>query len=285
MSERTGAIDLPDADPGYYFDPKVVAGQHGEIRLSPNVESECRCGGNPPYQFFESAESEPSWCLCRSYRQRVRRINQLIAQSGLPERFRFRFLQDFLESTNGTSVDGATNLKSLLRSVMDSWGLSQSGSRGAPQAKGFLLWGDPGNGKTLLSSIALNELIVRFVLPGRFIGLSRKFFQTLRHTYDTDSPIHGQAYPILETLGSVPFLVIDDLGVQRDTEWEVEMLYNLIDTRYADRRLTVVTTNKPLDKLKDLATGRIYSRFLEMCHIVHVRAPDFREYGQSNYEF
>ena len=43
------------------------------------------------------------------------------------------------------------------------------------------------------------------------------------------------------------------------------MLYDLVDARYGDQRFTVVTTNQPLDELKDLAEGRIYSRLVEMC--------------------
>ena len=87
----------------------------------------------------------------------------------------------------------------------------------------------------------------------------------------------------MEQLSSVPFLVIDDFGVQRDTEWEVEMLYNLIDARYADQRLTIITTNRNIEEVRDLADGRIYSRFLEMCHIIHVQAPDYREQFKREY--
>ncbi|MDP6779335.1 MAG: hypothetical protein QGI83_21455, partial [Candidatus Latescibacteria bacterium] len=63
-----------------------------------------------------------------------------------------------------------------------------------------------------------------------------------------------------------------------------EMLYNLVDARYADQRLTFVTTNKSLEDVKDLAEGRIYSRFLEMCYIIHVQAPDYRQYSRKEYE-
>ena len=84
---------------------------------------------------------------------------------------------------------------------------------------------------------------------------------------------------MIEVLSNVPYLVIDDFGVQRNTEWEMEILYNLIDARYANRRLTFVTTNQKADELKELAQGRIYSRFLEMCHIIHVDGYDFRELG------
>ena len=93
---------------------------------------------------------------------------------------------------------------------------------------------------------------------------------------------HPRAIPILEALGNVPFLVIDDLGVQRDTDWEVEMLYNLVDARYTGQLLTFVTTNKNVEELKGLADGRIYSRFLEMCYIIHVQGSDYRQHAQKS---
>jgi DNA replication protein DnaC len=57
-----------------------------------------------------------------------------------------------------------------------------------------------------------------------------------------------------------------------------------VDARYAEQRLTFVTTNKNIDEIKRLAGGRIYSRFLEMCHLIHVQAPDYREYSKIEYE-
>ncbi len=289
-------LSLPESDPGYYYDPRVVAGQHGEIKLSPRVEAHCRCGGRPPYQIFESHHDEPVWCPCRPYRMKIRQVDRIIADSGIPERFRYKFLDNFQETYNGQPIPGAARLKEYLRPLIYRYAHearsreagSQAGSPvstdAAPPPRGFLLHGKPGNGKTLFASTALNELIFHAVRPGKFIGLSRKFFQTLRHTFDTDSVIHGQAIPILETLSTVPFLVIDDFGVQRNTDWELEMLYNLVDARYADQHITIVTTNQNLDQIKELAEGRIYSRFLEMCYIIHITAPDYREYARKEEE-
>ncbi len=31
-------VNLSPNDPGYYYDPNVEAGQHGEVRLSPVVQ-------------------------------------------------------------------------------------------------------------------------------------------------------------------------------------------------------------------------------------------------------
>ncbi|MDA0710723.1 MAG: ATP-binding protein [bacterium] len=134
------------------------------------------------------------------------------------------------------------------------------------------------SGKTYFTYALLNELIFKFVRPGKFISLS-KSFQELRHTFDEGSATHGQAMSMIDVLSNVPYLVIDDFGVQRNTEWEMEILYNLIDARYAHRRLTFITTNQKMDDIKQLAQGRIYSRILEMCYIRQVTAPDFREMG------
>jgi DNA replication protein DnaC len=280
-------LELPNNDPGYFYDPKVEAGTHGEIKLSPRVESHCKCGGLPPYQVFESPHAEPTWCVCRHYRMHIRKVNRLISQSGIPERFRYHFLDQFQETYKGNEISGAARLKEHLRPLIyrctEARRSDKTVGANSP-ARGFLLWGKPGNGKTMFCCVALNELIFHSGLAGKFIGLSRKFFQTLRHTFDEDSPIHGQAIPIMESLSSIPFLVIDDLGVQRDTEWEVEMLYNLVDARYAEQRLTFITTNRSIDEIKGLADGRIYSRFLEMCHLIHVQAPDYREYSKREYE-
>ncbi|MBK8395744.1 MAG: ATP-binding protein [Leptospiraceae bacterium] len=48
-------------------------------------------------------------------------------------------------------------------------------------------------------------------------------------------------------------LVLDDFGVQKETAWAMEKIYDLIDTRYENRRLTIVTSNKPMESLKEFS--------------------------------
>ncbi len=283
-------IDLPGSDPGYYYDPRVTAGLHGEIKLSPRVERHCRCGGKPPYQIFQRPDTEPAWCQCRRYRLKINEINRLIRNSGIPRQFRYRFLHNFYESYEGKPIGGADQLKRYLGTLKEEARklnvLREPVARGsAPQPiRGYFLSGKPGVGKTYFAYVALNELIFNSGRPGRFIGLSKAFFQTLRFAFDENSPMHGKSEAFLRTLGNVPFLVIDDFGVQRNTEWELEMLYNLVDTRYANRRFTIVTTNQGIENVKDLAEGRLYSRFIEMCYIIRIQAQDFREHDRKEIE-
>ena len=63
-------------------------------------------------------------------------------------------------------------------------------------------------------------------------------------------------------------LIIDDLGVERSTEYAMEQMFFVIDSRYRSRRPMIITTNLKLAELKnppDLAHARIYDRILERC--------------------
>ena len=143
--------------------------------------------------------------------------------------------------------------------------------------KGYYFWGPAGSGKTLLAAIILQELMLKYAHRGRFVDLSRQFFLRLKRSFDESDESYGSAGRILDDLVTVPFLVIDDFGVQRNTEWESETLYNLIDSRYSEERITIVTSNCNIGDYKKIAQGRIYSRILEMCKIIHVDLPDYRE--------
>ena len=47
----------------------------------------------------------------------------------------------------------------------------------------------------------------------------------------------------LDRLAAVDLLHIDDLGAEHRTEWVLEQLYTIINTRYEDERSTIVTSN------------------------------------------
>lgn len=260
---------------GYFYDSRVKVGRVGESKVCTCVEAMCRCGGRMPYQYFD-AQMEAHWCPCRPYRRKLRQVQRLFAQSAVPSTYEWKFLEDFKEMKDDR--EQAHEADELKRMV---WSLVETYQHGGTPKQGVLFWGQPGNGKTLLSCILLNELMFRCAMPGKFLKLSLEYFEKLRSTYNEESDRYGQTWNILEEMNTAPCLVIDDFGVQRNTEWEQVMLYNLVDARYEHERLTVVTTNKPFEEIKELQGGRIYSRLLEMCRIVHVKASDYRQHFQD----
>tara|TARA_Y100001978_G_scaffold133646_1_gene119518 strand:+ start:173 stop:1018 length:846 start_codon:yes stop_codon:yes gene_type:complete len=259
---------------GVFYDPQVQVGRYGRLSLCSCIEDQCLCNAEMPFQYWDE-EGNRHWCSCRPFRRRLIETNRLYKAAEIPERYRWKFLKSFKSAApDGTPLTYADEVS---RSVATLVGTELD----TAPSRGFLLHGNPGTGKTLLGSIMLNELILRWGMPGRFLNLSRKYFQKLRDTYSEDSDDYGRSWQIIEELCNMPFLVLDDFGIQRGTDWEMEMLYELVDARYAEERFTVVTTNQDLEEIRKLSHGRIYSRLVEMCYMIPMQGIDYRQHMQK----
>ena len=66
----------------------------------------------------------------------------------------------------------------------------------------------------------------------------------------------------------------------RGTEYALEQVYNIVDSRYRSRKPLIVTTNLTLDEIRhpqDTAHARIYDRLLEMCVPISCIGISFRK--------
>ena len=84
----------------------------------------------------------------------------------------------------------------------------------------------------------------------------------------------------IDRLCRYPLLIIDDFGMERGTEYGLEQVYNVIDSRYRSGKPLIVTTNHTPDMLEnpqDTAHARIYDRLIEMCSPVCFTAKNFRK--------
>lgn len=55
---------------------------------------------------------------------------------------------------------------------------------------------------------------------------------------------------VVDRLCCYPLLIIDDFGMERGTEYALEQIYNIIDSRYRSRKPLIVTTNLTLDDIR-----------------------------------
>ena len=136
---------------------------------------------------------------------------------------------------------------------------------------GYLLWGGVGTGKSYFAGCIANALMEQEV------AVRMTNFALILN--DLTASFEGRNEYIAR-LCRAPLLILDDFGMERGTEYGLEQVYNVIDSRYRSRRPLIVTTNLSLQDLQhpqDTAHARIYDRLLEMCAPIRFSGENFRK--------
>lgn len=103
--------------------------------------------------------------------------------------------------------------------------------------KNLVLEGSNHTGKTHLITAATNELSRRGIYVR--MTLISIIYSTIKEAYNRGAP----EYLYKEIYTKPDILVIDDLGKERVTDWTVSTLFDVIDERYRNGKVTAITTN------------------------------------------
>jgi DNA replication protein DnaC len=125
--------------------------------------------------------------------------------------------------------------------------------------RGLWLQGEVGTGKTTLAM-----LISKAALDaGRSVAIYSlpRLLNLLRETIDANTSL----LDFLDRLSTVDLLHIDDLGAENQTDWVLEQLYSIVNSRYESERSILATTNLPPDELAERLGARTVSRLVEIC--------------------
>ena len=157
-----------------------------------------------------------------------------------------------------------------------------------PSKRGFLLMGASGLGKTHLTVGTISELTLKYGVRCMF----QDFFDLLaelKKAYSLGTPEIDVLAPLIDA----EVLAIDELGKGKSSDWELNILDQLISKRYNASKTTLVTTNfvsrseytkDPVGddyEILDVRVGkRITSRLYEMCEFIHLRGADKRRVGR-----
>ena len=151
------------------------------------------------------------------------------------------------------------------RAYVERWEQMKAGNHG------LLLWGKVGTGKSYFAGCIANALMEQevSVCMTNFAAILNDLAASFKDRNE-----------YISRLCSFPLLILDDFGMERGTEYGLEQVYNVIDSRYRSGKPLIVTTNLTLEELQnpeDTAHARIYDRLLEMCSPVCITGENFRK--------
>ena len=137
---------------------------------------------------------------------------------------------------------------------------------------GLLFHGNTGNGKTFVAACIANALIDKGV-PVLMTSFS-KIINQITGIYAEER------IEYLNSINQYDLLILDDLGTERDSKYAMELVYEVVDSRYKAGKPLIITSNLTVAQMKNpgnMDYQRIYSRILEMCMQIHFDGEDRRK--------
>jgi DNA replication protein DnaC len=104
----------------------------------------------------------------------------------------------------------------------------------------------------------------------------------IKATYSRDS--EESEIDVLQRYYNVPILMIDDIFTAQYKDWAEGMLYNIIDERMKNNKVTIMTSNYALGRIRErlpLNGGKIGSRINGKAELIEMLGPDRRPQSKN----
>ncbi|HVB29301.1 MAG TPA: ATP-binding protein [Terriglobia bacterium] len=244
---------------------------------------------------WKPLESDGVRRVARCECERSQQSDSLLKRAQIPRRYEHCAFENF-----DIRKDPRTNQPN--RSLAAAKLYSQKLVEEYPTDFGLLFAGPTGVGKTHLGVAVLRELMVSKGVPCLYYD----FLKLLKDIRDSYNPVsHTSELRVLGPVLDVEVLLLDDLAASDPTDWVRETLAHIINSRYNEKRVTLITTTlasesarrrdvrapsgDPIPEIdRSLAQlgPTLASRLYEMCKLVEMKSDDYRkDIKQAGYRF
>jgi DNA replication protein DnaC len=195
---------------------------------------------------YDDASNTAYDCRCRPQQIAMAKARSLSAV--IPRRYR----EVSFDRAPVTEIEPQPVVKATQRFVDD---IDENLDRG----RGLWFVGPTGTGKTTLAMLVSRSALK----AGRSVAIYSlpRLLNEIRDTHRAER----SHVDLLDRLTEVDLLHVDDVGAERTTDWVLEELYSIVNSRYEDQRSMVITTNLDHDQLCAQISDRTVSRLTEMC--------------------
>lgn len=190
---------------------------------------------------------------------KMEKVEKMLKKSGVAERFKSKRLSDLQDNPG---------LLKMCNAYVDGWEKVKS------EGWGLYLWGNVGAGKTHTATAIANELIERHFVTVMFVSVA-DVAARVKKTFDSTQKDQDES--LFEDMKKAELLVLDDLGMEKPTDWLKEQLFLVINERYEKQMPIVVTSNQSLEDLAKAHFPQVASRLVEMCKAVKFTGEDRRK--------
>ncbi|WP_394548842.1 ATP-binding protein [Priestia aryabhattai] len=207
------------------------------------------------------AEARKKEEIANAKYQEQRKLREMFSISDLGERFDQASFEKF------KSTPGAENALKFSKRFVNEFNTELW------KGLALMLWGVPGNGKSLLAASVANELESK----GKtvvFISMSN-LLQKIRSTFNNNNK--ESENEIMKALHTCDLLIIDDIGAEKVTDWVEDVIYRIVDGRYTRKKTIFITSNLNPDDLEKKIGKRSMDRLTEMCQSIHNKATSYRK--------
>lgn len=196
-----------------------------------------------------NAEESANRAAAEKAREELERISAFekkLGSAGIPPRFLDRTFASYEATSSGQQQAAEMALK-----------LSQEINAG--HGASAIFCGKPGTGKTHLA-VAVGHNVIKYGKAVLFITVQR-MVRRVKDSWRSESK--ESESDVVKLLVQPDLLILDEIGVQFGTDFEKNLLFDVLNERYENRKSTLLLSNLTANEVRVFLGDRVFDRLRE----------------------